>query len=146
MALRRNKFGVVPVSLAFALVISGCVTPEQAERRDANAAREAATKSLVFQGCYPVLEDETKNAQRIIDTQGGGDGLYWAWWPNRRGATLINVNAKTNVEVTPSCLQRFETTCQELGLEPASGFVTRDQAAAGRGEITVKCSPRLEQT
>lgn len=143
---QRVRRAFVAVFLTGTTLVSACVTPEQAERRDANAASDAASKSIVLDACYTATEAETENASSIIASQGGGDAVYWLWRPSWKQNTLAIVNAKATVDLNSSCLPRAEAGCASLGLEPVSGYVSRAQAAAGRGEFEVKCSPRLEQS
>ena len=142
MILRK----VTVVSLIGIISLSACATEEQQARAAANAERNAASKSVTLSACYSASETEVANAQRIIDTQGGADGGYWLWRPSWKEGTLAKVNALETVELNSNCLQRIEASCSSLGLEPASGFVSRALAAAGRGELEIKCSPRLEQS
>ncbi len=74
--------------------------------------------------------------------------MYW-WWnpswnPNRLAA--VRGNALAPIDLNPTCLPKAEATCAKLSLVPNGGGVTRSQAAAGRGEINVTCSPALEQS
>ncbi|MGD1883512.1 MAG: hypothetical protein ACFB11_14535 [Paracoccaceae bacterium] len=140
------KQAPVAALAASSVLLGACVTPEQAERRDANAAKEATSTLLAFQSCYSASDAETENALNIFRNSGRGDAVYWLWSPNRTGNTLAKVNALDAVTLTDGCVSRMEAGCANLGLEINTGFVSRAQAALGRGEITVKCSPRLEQS
>ena len=143
--LRRHTAVLLAVLATGAVGLSACVTPEQAARNDAKIARDAASKEVVLQACYPVSEAEAKNAESILGGGSGGDSVYW-YWRASLGTMLAKVNATSTVDLTSSCMKRMAEACEGLGLEPSSGYVSRRQAAGGQGAFTVKCSPKLEQS
>mgnify|MGYP001798257487 FL=1 len=73
------KQAPVAALAASSVLLGACVTPEQAERRDANAAKEATSTLLAFQSCYSASDAETENALNIFRNSGRGDAVYWLW-------------------------------------------------------------------
>ncbi|MFY2823221.1 hypothetical protein [Ruegeria sp. MALMAid1280] len=128
------------------VLATGCVSQEQISRNKERAARDAASKKIVLDACYSAPTSEIENAKSIVVNQGRGDGVYWWWKPSWKETTLAKVNALEVIDLNSSCLPRVEAGCADIGMEPVSGYVSRAQAAAGRGELEIKCSPRLEQT